>query len=89
MMAPVFSNLSVKYSAAVFLTVDVEKCQVSNKWSVIHCFFCSMQRETDNEEGLCIQPLYRLATHMQKPCIWCTSAVDLLTEDQTVKLDCV
>lgn len=48
-----------------------------------------MQRETDNEEGLSIQPLYRLATHMQKPCIWCTSAVDLLTEDQTVKLDCV
>lgn len=48
-----------------------------------------MQRETDNEEGLSVQPLYRLATHMQKPCIWFTSAVDLLTEDQTVKLDCV
>ena len=47
-----------------------------------------MQRETDNE-GLSIQPLYRLATHMQKPCIWCTSTVDQLTDDQTVKLECV
>ena len=48
-----------------------------------------MQRETDNEEGLSIQPLYRLATHMQKPCVWFTSAVDQLTEDQIVKLECV
>ena len=28
MMAPIFADLSVKYSAAVFLTVDVDKCQV-------------------------------------------------------------
>ena len=48
-----------------------------------------MQRETDNEEGLSVQPLYRLATHMQKPCIWYTSAVDQLTVDQTVKLEYV
>ena len=48
-----------------------------------------MQRETDNEEGLSVQPLYRLATHMQKPCVWFTSAVDLLTENPTVKLEFV
>lgn len=48
MMAPVFSNLSVKYSAAVFLTVDVEKCQVSNKWSVIHCLIIFLQHAKRN-----------------------------------------
>ena len=28
MMTPVFERLSVKYSAAVFLKVDVDQCQV-------------------------------------------------------------
>ena len=28
MMTPVFARLSVKYSAAVFLKVDVDQCQV-------------------------------------------------------------
>ena len=61
MMAPVFSNLSVKYSAAVFLTVDVEKCQVSYKWSVIHCLiiFFAECKEKQIMKKVC---LYNLCT---------------------------
>jgi len=29
MMAPIFADYSIKYSAAIFLKVDVDKCKVN------------------------------------------------------------
>jgi len=35
-IAPTFSKLSTEYSAAVFLKVDVDKCEVSKLMYIIH-----------------------------------------------------
>lgn len=55
MMAPVFSNLSVKYSAAVFLTVDVDKCQRTAAQQGIRAmptfFFFKNRKKVDEMQG--------------------------------------
>ncbi|KAJ7380428.1 Peptide-N(4)-(N-acetyl-beta- glucosaminyl)asparagine amidase [Desmophyllum pertusum] len=55
MMAPIFANLSVKYSAAVFLTVDVDKCKRTAATQGIRAmptfFFYKNRKKVDEMQG--------------------------------------
>lgn len=55
MMAPIFAQLSIKYSAAVFLTVDTDQCKTTAKVNGIRVmptfFFYKNRRKVDEMQG--------------------------------------